>query len=62
MFVDGGHVIDTDIMHKRLYIIGLLLLLLASCTGDREVRAVLERDGIVDTQDVLKIYEYISNH
>ena len=49
-------------MHKGLYIIGLLLLLFVACTGDREVRAVLERDGIVDTQDVLKIYEYISNH
>ena len=29
-------------MHKGLYIIGLLLLLVA-CTGDREVRAVLDR-------------------
>ena len=30
-------------MHKGLYIIGLLLLLFVACTGDREVRAVLER-------------------
>ena len=30
-------------MHKGIYIIGLLLLLLASCTGDREVRALLDR-------------------
>jgi len=30
-------------MHKRFYIIGLLLLLLVACTGDKEVRAVLER-------------------
>ena len=49
-------------MHKGLYIIGLLLLLFVACTGDREVRAVLEQDGIIDTQDVLKIHEYIRNH
>ena len=30
-------------MHKGIYIIGLLLLLLTSCTGDREVRALLEQ-------------------
>ena len=30
-------------MHKGIYIIGLLFLLLASCTGDKEVRALLER-------------------
>jgi len=30
-------------MHKGLYIIGLLLLLFVACTGDKEVRAVLER-------------------
>ena len=30
-------------MHKGLYIIGLLFLLLASCTGDKEVRALLEQ-------------------
>ena len=29
-------------MHKGIYIIGLLLLLLASCTGDKEVRAFLQ--------------------
>ena len=29
-------------MHKGIYIIGLLFLLLASCTGDKEVRALLE--------------------
>ena len=30
-------------MHKGLYIIGLLLLLFVACTGDKEVRAVLEQ-------------------
>ncbi len=30
-------------MHKGLYIIGLLLLLFVACTGDREVRAVMEQ-------------------
>ena len=30
-------------MHKGIYIIGLLFLLLASCTGDKEVRALLEQ-------------------
>ena len=30
-------------MHKGLYIIGLLLLLFVACTGDREVRALLEQ-------------------
>ena len=30
-------------MHKGIYIIGLIVLLLASCTGDKEVRALLER-------------------
>lgn len=30
-------------MHKGFYIIGLLLILLVACTGDREVRALLER-------------------
>jgi len=34
-------------MHKRLYIIGLLLLLLTSCTGDREVRALLDRAEVL---------------
>ena len=30
-------------MRKGFYIVGVLLLLLAACTGDREVRAVLDR-------------------
>ena len=30
-------------MHKGIYILGLLFLLLASCTGDKEVRALLDR-------------------
>ena len=30
-------------MHKGIYIIGVLFLLLASCTGDKEVRALLDR-------------------
>ena len=34
-------------MHKGLYIIGLLLLLLASCTGDKEVRALLDRAEVL---------------
>ena len=34
-------------MHKGLYIIGLLFLLLASCTGDREVRALLDRAEVL---------------
>jgi len=34
-------------MHKRLYIIGLLFLLLASCMGDKEVRALLERAEVL---------------
>ena len=36
-------------MHKGIYIIGLLLLFVA-CTGDREVRAVLERaDAVMES-------------
>ena len=34
-------------MHKGIYIIGVLLLLLASCTGDREVRALLDRAEVL---------------
>ena len=34
-------------MHKGIYIIGLLFLLLASCTGDREVRALLDRAEVL---------------
>jgi len=34
-------------MHKGIYIIGLLLLLLASCTGDKEVRALLDRAEVL---------------
>lgn len=30
-------------MHKGIYILGLLFLLLTSCTGDKEVRALLEQ-------------------
>jgi len=37
-------------MRKGFYIVGVLLLLLAACTGDREVRAVLERaDAVMES-------------
>ena len=37
-------------MRKGFYIVGVLLLLLAACTGDKEVRAVLDRaDAVMES-------------
>ena len=48
-------------MHKGIYIIGLLLLLLASCTGDREVRALLERAEALMESNPDSAYETLSS-